>query len=66
MPLVSHEVIIKLIGSTTTKEGLKIGASLDADIYPKGLKVTDAEMDALSIEQADFHGEWNYLLTPRS
>jgi len=66
MPLVSHEVIIKLIGSTTTKEGLKIGASLDADIYPKGLKVTDAEMDALSIKQADFHGEWNYLLTPRS
>lgn len=65
-PLVSHEVIIKLIGATTTKEGLKIGVSLDGDIYPKGIKVTDKEMDGLSIERADFHGEWNYLITPRS
>ncbi len=46
-PLVSHEVIINLIGSTTTKEGLKIGTSLDVESYPKGIKVTDDEMDAL-------------------
>ena len=65
-PLISHEVIINLIGSTSTKEGLKIGASLDVEEYPKGIKVTDEEMDALSIEIADFHGEWNYLITPRS
>ncbi len=64
-PLVSHEVIINLIGSTTTKEGLKIGASLDLEGYPKGIKVTDEEMDELSIERAEFHGEWNYLITPR-
>jgi hypothetical protein len=65
-PLVSHEVIINLIGSTITKEGLKIGVSLDNGEYQKGIKVTDAEMDALSIERADFHGEWNYLIKPRS
>lgn len=65
-PLTSHEVVIKLIGSTTTKEGLKIGVSLDADTYEKGIKVTDAEMEALSIKRADFHGEWNYLIMPRS
>ena len=64
-PLTSHEVVINLIGSTTTKEGLKIGVSIDADTYPKGIKVTDAEMESLSIKQADFHGEWNYLITPR-
>ncbi len=64
-PLISHEVIIKLIGSTTTKEGLKIGVSLDDETYQKGIKVTDAEMEALSIQQADFHGEWNYLIAPR-
>lgn len=65
-PLVSHEVIVQLIGSTTTKDGLRIGASLDSGVYPKGVKVTDEEMKSLSIEQAEFHGEWNYLITPRS
>ena len=65
-PLTSHEVVIKLIGSTATKEGLKIGVSLDDNTYPKGIRVTDSEMEALSIKQADFHGEWNYLITPRS
>jgi len=65
-PLVSHEVIINLIGSTTTKEGLRIGVSLDDEEYQKGIKVTDVEMEALSIQRADFHGEWIYLITPRS
>ncbi len=65
-PLVSHEVIISLIGSTTTKEGLKIGASLDDASYPKGLKISDQEMEKLRIIRADFHGEWNYVIKPRS
>lgn len=65
-PLISHEVIIKLIGSTTTKEGLELGVSLDNNKYKKRIKVADEEMDSLSIKRADFHGEWNYLITPRS
>lgn len=64
-PLVSHEVIIKLIGATTTKEGLKIGASLDQTSYPKGLKVDDEEMEKIKIVRADFHGEWNYIIESR-
>ena len=63
-PLVSHEVVIELIGSTTTKAGLKIKANLDKRTYPKGIKVTDEEMSKLSIERADFHGEWNYFIKP--
>ena len=65
-PLISHEVIIKLIGSTTTKEGLKLGVSLDQNKYEKGIRVADEEMDSLSIKRVNFHGEWNYLITPRS
>ena len=65
VPLLSHEVIINLIGSTTTEKGLKIKASLDTRSYPTGVKVSDEEMAQLSIEQADFHGEWNYLISPR-
>jgi transposase len=64
-PLVSHEVVVRLIGSTTTRNGLKIGVSLDRSAYPTGIKVSDEEMAGLSIERADFHGEWNYLLKPR-
>lgn len=65
-PLVSHEVIVELIGSTTTKEGLSIGVSLDLDTYPTGLKVSDEEMESLNITRADFHGEWNYVIAPKS
>ena len=64
-PLISHEVIIELIGATTTSKGLKITAQLDTNSYPKGIKVTDAEMADLAIQNADFHGEWNYFLKPR-
>jgi len=64
-PLVSHEVIIKLIGGTTTEKGLRIQAHLDEGLYPLGIKVSDEEMAQLSLERADFHGEWNYLIRPR-
>ena len=64
-PLISHEVIIQLIGATTTEKGLRIRAQLDTGSYPKGIKVSDAEMNALALERSDFHGEWNYLIKPR-
>jgi len=35
-PLISHEVTVQLIGSTTTKKGLKIEARLDKNNYPEG------------------------------
>lgn len=63
-PLVSHEVILNLIGSTTTSTGLKIRVGLDKKTYPKGVKVSDAEFGQLNIERADFHGEWNYCIKP--
>jgi len=64
-PLVSYEVIVQLIANTTTKTGLTVACRLDGDVYEKGIKVSDAEMDALNIKLADFHGEWNYTIAPR-
>jgi hypothetical protein len=64
-PLVSHEVIVQLIGHTRTAAGLKIRAELDAGLYPTGIKVTDSELDALNLRRADFHGDWNYTLLPK-
>ena len=63
----SHEcpAIIKLIGATTTQKGLRIRAQLDDSTYPLGVKVSDEELAAISIQRADFHGEWNYMISPR-
>ncbi len=64
-PLVSHQVIVQLIANTKTKAGLTVACRLDANSYEKGIKVTNAEMAALNIHPADFHGEWNYTISPR-
>ena len=63
-PLVSHQVIVQLIGATTTQTGLTVRCELDANSYPKGVNVTDAEMATLAIERDPFHGEWNYTISP--
>ena len=63
-PLISYRVIIDLIAATTTKTGLKVHCELDANSYPKGVVVSDAEMARLNIQRADFHGEWNYTIAP--
>jgi hypothetical protein len=64
-PLVSHQVIIQLIANTTTDTGLTVACRLDNTTYEKGIKVSDAEMAALNIQPANFHGEWNYTFAPR-
>ncbi len=63
-PLVSHQVIVQLIGATTTQTGLTVRCEIDASRYPKGIKVTAAEMAALAIECDPFHGEWNDTISP--
>lgn len=63
-PLESLQVIIDLIGSTTTSTGLKIYARLDPGDYKKGIKVTDAELAAVNIVRDAFHPDWNYTIHP--
>jgi hypothetical protein len=63
-PLVSYRVIVDLITATTTETGLKVHCELDKNSYPKGVAVSDAEMAAINIQHADFHGEWNYTISP--
>ena len=65
-PLVSRQVVVNLIGGTTTREGLHIKAALDEKIYTPGIKVSDEELATLLIERDEFHGEWNYRLMPRN
>jgi hypothetical protein len=63
-PLLSREVIVNLISSTTTDKGLRIQASLDEANYETGIKVSDKDLRTISIKHADFHGDWNYTIKP--
>jgi hypothetical protein len=64
-PLVSHQAIVNLIASTTTKAGLTVKAAVDTNEYPTKTKVSDNELAGLSLKHDAFHGEWNYTLNPR-
>lgn len=64
-PLVSHQAIVNLIASTTTKAGLIVKAAIDQANYPTKTKVTDLELAAINLTRDKFHGEWNYVIAPR-
>ena len=63
-PLTDIRTIIELIGATTTQTGLTVTARYDPNWYPKGVKYTDAQINALPLHRHDWHGDWNYTLTP--
>ncbi len=64
-PLTSRLTVVELIAATTTTTGLTVRCELDTRAYPKGIKVTDAEMAGLNIKGDAFHPEWNYSISPR-
>ena len=64
-PLETLEIVVHLIGSTRTKEGLEVHAWLDERNYPKGRKVSDQEFEEICVKRMKFHGEWNYEIHPR-
>jgi Rhodopirellula transposase DDE domain len=63
-PLVSYRVIVELISATTTKTGLTVRCELDTTQYPSGIVVSDADMAAINVKRAEFHGDWNYTISP--
>jgi transposase len=63
-PLESYDIVVNLIGSTTTESGLQVHATLDTKAYHKGKKVTPTELQAINLTPATFHGEWNYVIRP--
>jgi DDE family transposase len=65
-PLLTRQIVVQLIGSVTTEQGLRVRAELDENVYDAGIKVTDEELAAVAIERDDFHGEWNYRIRPRT
>ena len=64
-PLIDRQTVLELIGNAKTQKGLEIIAVLDENVYQKGIKVPDEDMDALHIIKNDFYGEWNYTIKPQ-
>ena len=64
-PLVTQAVVVNLIGHTGTQQGLKIKAELDEHNYPLGTQVPEDEFASIQIKKNTFHGDWNYIITPR-
>ena len=64
-PLESVEAVVNLIAATTTTAGLKIRAGLDRNLYARGIKIPDEDMEALSVRPARIRGDWNYRIEPR-
>ena len=62
LPLISYELIVNLIGNTTTKKGLKIEAQLDLRNYEKGIKITDEELGQINITAHSIYPKWNYSI----
>jgi hypothetical protein len=63
-PLTSHEVIVELIGATTTRTDLRVRAELDRGCDPLGVRVRDEEGAAVPLARQAFYGEWNYTIQP--
>lgn len=64
-PLVSHQAIVNLIASTTTKTGLLVRAALDTTYYETKRKVSNQDLAKVKLTRAEFHGDWNYSIAPR-
>jgi transposase len=65
-PLISYEVIVNTISSTKTKQGLKVHAVLDENVYLRGIKVSDEAMKNINLKRDEFHGDWNYSILPKN
>ena len=63
-PLVSLAAVVNLIGTTTTATGLRVRSEIDKRSYPKGVVVTDEQMEHVKLSPHTFHGDWNYTIKP--
>jgi hypothetical protein len=65
-PLVSLAAIVSLIASTHSRSGLRVRSELDRRRYPDGVTVTDAQIATVRLTRHEFHGDWNYTISPTS
>ena len=65
VPLKTHEVVVNLVSSTRTEEGLEVHCWLDESEYEKGRKIKDEQFKSIRLRKNKFHGDWNYEILPQ-
>lgn len=63
-PLIDIETIVSLIGSTTTRKGLKVICQVDNNVYETGKKISEEEKESINIEFLEPFTQWNYIIRP--
>ena len=63
-PLVNYETVVKLIGSTETRNGLKVAVREDKNKYPTGVKFSDEDLAKIHLKPNSLHPKWNYEILP--
>lgn len=61
-PLIDIETVVELIGSTTTKTGLKVKCVVDYNKYPLGVQVDDEAYDRIDWVKFGNETGWNYII----
>ena len=64
--LISHEAIVSLFATPTTKTGLKVCCEIDTNSCSKGTKVSDQALVQIRLRRSDIHGDWNYTIRQRT
>jgi hypothetical protein len=64
-PLSDYPTVVRLVGETKTKTGLRVHCALSNKDYPTQIKVSDEQMAALDLLKHPILPEWNYTLLPR-
>lgn len=61
-PLLSYETVLKYIRTTKTKTGLSVSARLNRKKYFTGERISDHEMNTISIKRDSVFPKWNYTI----
>lgn len=63
-PLRSYDHVLNFVRSTTTDQGLVVQAALTEQTYPKNIKISAEQMDALNLYKHQVLARWNYTIQP--
>lgn len=64
-PFVSYEIVIKLLGSTKTRNGLTVTGIEDNKEYANGIRHIDEDMAKLQKTSHEIYAKWDYMILPQ-
>jgi len=65
-PLSDYPTIVRLIGETNTRTGLRVASTLCTKFYPTQVHISDAQIKHVDLLKHPTLPEWNYTLLPRT